>query len=383
MPSDAELGPLVRTTIRDQPVFDLHAIAGFAVGNYAPKRIAFWGDSHIAGGPFMPTLIAALREKGLSVAPRFLPPTMGRANVVLPGLRSYCIGSAWTSDIAYTSPTPLDIGPALVDREAEAGSESYLWLDLRNASRQADVKQVQVVYAAPAGATVEYAIDDGGSHTAALTSAGDSQTLTVHGDRPISTLKLRVSQGRLVLHGFVLDHAQPSAVTFDVFGLPSATVKGWANANPEVITRALHGVTYDGVALEYGTNEGADADFDVDKYATLLSKALTHMRQVFPSASCVLVGPPDRGVLRPSRGRQLPLLTYSRIHQQIENTQREVGRRFNCAEWSWQGLMGGPGGSYGWAHAQPSLMGRDLIHLSPAGYRRTGRALAQSLGWTP
>lgn len=383
MPSDEELGPLARTTIREQPALDSAAIAGFAVGKGAPRRIAFWGDSHIAGGPFMPTLIAALREKGLSVEPRFLPPTMGRANVALPGLRSYCMGSAWSTTIAYTSPTPLDIGPALVDRVVEGGAESYLWLDLRTPERQADVQQVQVVYDAPAGATVEYAIDDGGTHTASLSGTLDSQTLTLRGDRPIATLRLRVSQGKLVLHGLVLDRAQAPDVTFDAFGLPSATVKGWANANPQVIAQSLHGVSYDGVALEYGTNEGADVDFDADKYAAMLTKALTNMRQVFPSASCVLIGPPDRGVLRQGKGAPLPLLNYSRVHQQIENTQREVGSRFNCVQWSWQGLMGGQGGSYGWAHAQPSLMGRDLIHLSPDGYRRTGRALAQSLGWTP
>jgi len=383
MPSDAELGPLVRTTVRDQPALDPQAIAGFAVGNGTPRRIAFWGDSHIAGGPFMPTLISVLRDKGLSVAPRFLPPTMGRANVNLPGLRAYCIGSGWNTDIAYTSPNPIDIGPALANRVAAAGPESYLWLDLRNASRQPDVQQVQVVYDAPNGATVDYAIDDGALHSASLTSSGTSQTLTVRSDRPIATLKLRVSQGKLVLYGFVLDPVQPPAVTFDVFGLPSATVKGWANANPQLIAQALHGVSYDGVVLEYGTNEGADPDFDRDKYAAMLSKALTNMRTVLPSASCVLVGPPDRGVLRQGKGAPLPLLAYSRVHQQIENTQREVGSRFGCVAWSWQGLMGGQGGSYGWAHAQPSLMGRDLIHLSPDGYRRTGRALAKSLGWTP
>ncbi|GLQ89621.1 hypothetical protein GCM10007898_31960 [Dyella flagellata] len=383
MPSNAELGPLAHTTIRDQPVLDRHAIPGLELANGQLRRIAFWGDSHIAAGPFMPTLISALRDKGLSVGPRFLPPTMGRANVSLPGLRAYCIGSAWSTEIAYTSPTPLDIGPALADRVVEGGPESYLWLDLRNASREAEMQQVQMVYDAPQGATVDYSIDDGGTHTLTLDSTTDSELLTVRSDHPIATLKLRVARGKLVLHGFMLEPVKLPDVTFDVYGLPSATVKGWANANPKVIAQTLHGVGYDGVALEYGTNEGADKDFDADKYAALLTKALTNVRQVFPSASCLLVGPPDRGVLRAGKDRRLPLLAYSRIHHQIETIQRTVGSRFGCVAWSWQDLMGGQGGSYGWAHAQPSLMGRDLIHLSPDGYRRTGHALAHSLGWTP
>lgn len=384
MPSDAELGPLVRTVIRKQPLLDARTIAGFAPGSAAhPRRIAFWGDSHIAGGPFAPTLIQALRDKGLSVEARFLPPTMGRANVVLPGLRAYCIGSSWTTTLAYTSPTPLDIGPALANRIVDAGPDSYLWLDVRDASRRTDVQQVRLVYSAPAGASIDYVIDDRVRRTLSLPATAASRTVALRADAPISTLKLRVSRGKLVLQGFILDRTQTPDVAFDFFGIPSATAKGWANADPEALAQALHGVGYDGVVLEYGTNEGADPDFDADKYATMLARALGNLRQVLPNASCLLVGPPDRGVLRKGNGNTPPLLAYGRIHQRIERIQRDVGSRFGCAAWNWQDLMGGPGGSYGWAHANPSLMGHDLIHLSPDGYRLTGRSLAHSLGWSP
>ncbi|PXV61489.1 Lysophospholipase L1 [Dyella jiangningensis] len=384
MPSDAELGPLARTVIRPQPLLDAQALAGFAPGSSEQaRRIAIWGDSHIAGGPFASTLIQALRDKGLNVEPRLLPPTMGRANVILPGLRAYCIGSSWTTDIAYTSPTPLDIGPGLANRVVDAGPDSYVWLDVRNAARQADVRQLQVIYSAPAGASIDYVIDDGVQRTVNLPATNTSQALALGTTGTMSTIKLRVSRGKLVLQGFILDRPQMPDVSFDVFGLPSATVKGWANANPESLAQSLHGVSYDGVLLEFGTNEGADPDFDAEKYATMLERALGNLRQVFPKASCVLVGPPDRGVLRQGKGGSLPLLTYSRVHQRIEQVQRDVGSRYGCVAWSWQDLMGGPGGSYGWAHAQPSLMGHDLIHLSPDGYRLTGRSLAHSLGWSP
>jgi hypothetical protein len=384
MPSDAELGELARTVIRDQPPLDPQAIPGLSIDGAAlPRRIAFWGDSHIAAGPFMPTLIDALRARGLSVAPHFLPPTMGRANVVLPGLRAHCIGSGWSTDIAYTASATVEIGPSLVNRVADGGPESYLWLDLRDASRQARVRRLQLVYRAPAGATIEYRLDDGSAHPASLAGTSDSHVLSVEGERPISTIKLQVTRGKLELYGIMLDYEQPPAVSFDVFGLPSATVRGWANADPAFLARALHGTSYDGVVLEYGTNEGAASDFDPDKYAAMLGKALGNLRQVLPTASCVLVGPPDRGVLRAGRGAPLPLLAFGRVHQQIESIQRQVGSRYGCVSWSWQDLMGGPGGSYGWARAQPSMMGHDLIHLSPDGYRRTGRALARSLGWSP
>jgi hypothetical protein len=107
------------------------------------------------------------------------------------------------------------------------------------------------------------------------------------------------------------------------------------------------------------------------------------MRTVFPRASCVLVGPPDRGILvnRHGPGTALDLLQYARIHEQIAQVQAQVGAQYNCVAWSWQGFMGGPGGNYGWAYNDPVLMGRDLTHMTMEGYRRTGQALATSLGW--
>ena len=384
MPSDEELGSLAKLVIRDQPVLDPQVIPGFAFGTQTlPRRFAVWGDSHIAAGPFMPTLMDALRARGLTVAPHFLPPTMGRANVKLTGLRAYCIGSGWSTEIAYTSTNTIDSGPALANRIADAGSESYLWLDVRNTERQADVRKLGLVYRAPAGATISYILNDGRPSSISLAPSNDSQTVFLQSDQLISTIKLRITQGKLALYGVTLDYAQPPTISFDVFGIPSATMRGWANIDPSYLAQMLRGTNYDGVVLEYGTNEGAASDFDADKYAAMLTQALTHVRQVFPSSSCLLVGPPDRGVLRAGKEPRLSLLNYSRIHQQIEGIQRQVGQRFGCVAWDWQGLMGGPGGSYGWAHAMPSLMGRDLIHLSPDGYRRTGQGLAHSLGWGP
>jgi lysophospholipase L1-like esterase len=382
MPTDAELGPLRRLVIRNQPLIAPQDIPGLTIQDAGtPHRIAFWGDSHIAAGPFMPTMIDVLRSRGLSVGTRYLPPSMGRANTRLPGLHGYCIGQAWTTELSFTASATLATGPGLLNRLADAGPESYLWLDLRDNDLQPTVKQLKIVYRAPAGGTLDLSVNNGVQTHATLNASDESQTLTISGDAPISTIKLQVAQGKVVLHGFMLDYARSPAVTVDVFGLPSATARGWANVDPDYLAQTLKGVEYDGVVMEYGTNEGNDPDFDRDKYAAGLSKALTNMRQIFPSASCVLVGPPDRGVLMQRNGRAPDLLKFGRIHQQIENLQQQVGKQFNCTAWNWQDLMGGPGGSYGWGLATPPLMGRDLTHLSPEGYRRTAHALARSLGW--
>jgi hypothetical protein len=388
VPAIETLGPLARTMIRQQPALDPRAIPGLRLQNPQdqgqPRRIAVWGDSHVAAGPFMPTLLQALRANGLSVGAHYLPPTMGRANLRLPLLRAFCAGPGWDTELPYAAPAPVISGPALANRIATGGDQSYLWLDLRDTRGQPTAAQVRIVYRAAAGSALELSANGAAASAVMLSADGEgpasSRTLTVRADAPIATLKLRVTQGRFVLHGFILDPETPPDLSFDVFGLPSATVRGWANASPPHLLQSLHGVRYDGVILEYGTNEGNVQPFDPDQYAALLTQALANLRRVFPSASCMLVGPPDRGVLE-GRGRRGELLQFGRVHQQIAAIQHDIGQRFGCAAWNWQDLMGGPGGSYGWFYAEPSLMGRDLTHLSPAGYEKTGHALARSLGW--
>jgi lysophospholipase L1-like esterase len=390
IPTRDELGAMADFRPAQPPVLDLSKAPAFALQDAGasaprPRRIAFWGDSHIAAGPFMGQLQGAIRDHSETVGTRFLPPTMGRANVRLPTLHGYCMGTGWSTALSYKETDVQAVGPALANRIASAGSESYLWLDLRTSFRVANVRDLEIVYR-PAGDTeIAVSINDGPEQpvTLAPSATRGSGFLMLNADGPIGTVKMRVTRGTLVLQGFLLDYKDAPLVTFDVFGLPSSTARGWSNADPAAIASALHGETYDAIGLEYGTNEGSDLKFDRDKYAANLTRTLTNMRTVFPQASCVLVGPPDRGILVNRHGRtgDLDLLLYARIHQQIAQVQAQVGAQFNCVAWSWQDYMGGPGGNYGWAYNDPVLMGHDLTHMTMEGYRRTGQALAHSLGW--
>lgn len=384
IPGPEALGALAQPVVREPPLIDPSSLPGFALSDAAgprPRRIAVWGDSHVAAGAFMPTLVKRLQARGGTVATRFLAPSMGRANVRLPALHAYCIGPAWSTELAYTAHGRLQVGPGLMNRSAQAGPGAYLWLDLRGADRQAVVRQLQVVLRAPQGATLEVSVNDGPAQAAVLAGDGRSQALVIGADSPIGVLKLRVSEGALVLHGFILDYVHPPRIAFDVFGVPSATAQGWANLDPDYFKQSLHGQDYDAVVLEYGTNEAASPDFDAERYEVGLTAALTALRKVFPAASCLLVGPPDRGVRVPRGGQRMDLLRYSKAVARIQSAQARIGVRFGCVQWNWQNLMGGEGGSYGWARRAPPLMGPDLTHLTPSGYTITGEALARSLGF--
>jgi lysophospholipase L1-like esterase len=342
-----------------------------------PLRVAFWGDSHVAAGYITDELVKYLEAGAYAVETRVIPASVGRAGVRLP-LKKTCKGGEWRLQPSYSSPTTMQVGPSLANlRSGKVGD--YLWLDFRYRPDQ-QVRRLQI-HALPTAArtAIGVRIDDGPEVRIEVKSA----VIELRATSSISTLKLRVLQGEFVLQHLTLDYARPSSITLDVFGLPSATVKGWANADVAYLKKSLAPDAYEAIVLEFGTNEGAVDRFNPAAYAAMLAASLRNVRQVLPHASCVLMGPTDRG-MRLSGGRRnerIDLMYYARVHQQITRIQGEVGASFGCAVWDWQRFMGGPGSMYLWARDTPPLSAGDLIHLTPAGYRRTAAALADSLGW--
>jgi lysophospholipase L1-like esterase len=351
-----------------------------------PLRVGVWGDSHVAAGFITDELTKQIEAKGLAVATRIIPTSVGRPGVRLP-VRQVCKGG-WQLQAAYTAPAPVAVGPSLSNlRSTKVGD--YLWLDLRQrADRQVRSMRIRYLPVRSASA-LGVRIDDGTEVRFELSRLRDHQAiapgvLDLRASSSISTLKLRVLDGEVILQSVSLDYVTPAEVTIDVFGLPSATVNGWSNADPAYMRQSLDANAYDAIVLEYGTNEGAVGRFDAAKYGAMLASSLRNVRLVFPDSACLLMGPTDRGVRIPQGPRKgsIDFLKYSHIHQEIARIQGSVGAKFGCALWDWQRAMGGTGSIYAWARVTPPLAAPDLIHLTLAGYRRSAAALAQSLGWT-
>jgi len=361
------------------PKLPAELIRGFnlSIEHDEPLRVAFWGDSHVAAGYITDELVKYLEAGGFAVETRVIPASVGRAGVRLP-LKKTCKGGAWRLQPSYISPATMPVGPSLANlRSGKSGD--YLWLDFRYRPDQ-HVRRLQI-HALPTGVrtVIGVRIDDGPEVRIEVKSA----VIDLRASSSISTLKLRVLQGEFVLQHFTLDYAKVSSITLDVFGLPSSTVKGWANADVAYLKKSITPDAYEAIVLEFGTNEGAVDRFNAPAYAAMLGASLRNVRQVLPHASCVLMGPTDRG-MRLSGGKRnerIDLMYYARVHQQITRIQGEVGATFGCALWDWQRFMGGPGSMYLWARDTPPLAAGDLIHLTPFGYRRTASGLAQSLGW--
>jgi hypothetical protein len=359
-----------------------------------PKRIAIWGDSHLAAGSFSAELRRILGAQGVRPRISWLPMTMGRAGVILP-LRRFCM-DGWKSELAYNSRTPrVATGIGLNALQAEQGA--YLWLDLRNQAGEAEVESVELFFNASDSAASAVISIDGGPDARIPMEADDAfgRVSISATDGPISVLKLR-AQSPLILHGMKLNYREPPPAVLDAFGIPGATMRAWQQLDPAYFSRYFDAASYEMVMLEFGTNEGNARPFDVAGYAQMLDASLQNMRLVFPTARCVLIAPGDRGVLLPKSRKKAgrrsgsgerdgslsaSLLRFSNIHEKIFQLQQRIGSRHGCSAWSMQSAMGGAGGAYRWMLANPPLMAPDLTHFTPAGYQRLAQELADALGW--
>ena len=348
-----------------------------------PFSIGLWGDSHAASGHFSEELMRALGLTRDRVHPTFIPPTMDRSGVRLP-IHKYCQSTGWTYEYAYTaSQKSTDFAKGLVNLKSDV-PQSYLWVDFRWQPQNPNLRSLTILYAPPLpGETTFIGIstDDGAERIIKIDSEANG-IIRIHPDRPISIIKLRLIIGTLVLQGFIPQYVEKPSLFLDTLGIPGATVRGWKALNTEYLKRTENNSSYDLVILEYGTNEGNDRNLDLAKYIFDLRASLKHLREVYPDSLCVLIGPTDRGVLRRRGARQEPqffvtppsnLLHYAQVHHKLGAIQAAIGKEYSCAYWSWQNAMGGPGGAYLWLRHSPSLIAKDLTHLSASGYQLSAR----------
>jgi len=96
------------------------------------------------------------------------------------------------------------------------------------------------------------------------------------------------------------------------------------------------------IVLAYGTNEASNPDWTHDSYREMFSALLQRLRQAAPTASILVLGPPDREYR--SKGRWATLEKIDRI----VDAQREAALASRCAFWDMREKMGGKGAMREW-----------------------------------
>lgn len=161
------------------------------------------------------------------------------------------------------------------------------------------------------------------------------------------------------------------------------------------------------IVLAFGTNEGFDSPGSHADYAAVFESRITQLRAMAPSASIVVVGPPDADRLpdycgirggarestacRPLAGPEIEgysgLLArrdrrLCRWHPPaglalIREAQQQVARRTGVLFWDWSSVQGGACGATRWA--KDELGRQDRVHMFESGYGLSAEHLFDEL----
>ena len=340
--------------------------------------IAVWGDSLTSARDFMQ---AAMNSAGMpkeSAVPSFIQAGMAVPGLQLP-LKAGCASKGW--QVAY----------ALKEKRSQAGFSKGLLsmrsrtlgdtiaLDFRFPSLSTRVKQLALLYEKPTpdGSLLLGVSIDGGVENFVSLSRSSGSVLQIQPDVPMTTLRIRLVSGEITVHGFAPTYQDAPAAIVDSFSVPSGLLRSWSSTGERFFSAAPEvALQYSLIVVQYGTNEGASPIFSRQNYVSYVDANLRRLRQFYPRSRCVLIGPPDRGVV----GNAGPLdpLKYANVHRQIAQVQKQVGLEHRCEFWDWQAAMGGPGSALRWATMKPPQMQPDLTHLTAKGYQVSGHMFAQA-----
>jgi lysophospholipase L1-like esterase len=216
-------------------------------------------------------------------------------------------------------------------------------------------------------------------------------TIKTHGGTPVSAFKefdvtegphkveLRThGDGDVRVFGVSLDR-EKVGVVYDALGINGARAAHVSKSNEPHLQEQLRHRAPALVVFAFGTNESADERPLQDVEHEIVG-ALGRILRAVPTASCLLLGPPDRAVQTPSdnpytEGKDAGGVwgTAPRLEQIVEMEKKIAGA---CAFWNQFAAMGGAGSIETWAEETPPKAQRDRVHLSRDGYVMVGNMFA-------
>lgn len=189
--------------------------------------------------------------------------------------------------------------------------------------------------------------------------------------------------GDVRVFGMSLDR-EKVGVVYDALGINGARAAHVSKANEAHLDEQLRHRAPALVVLAFGTNESAD-ERPLSEVEREIVDALGRLERAVPTASCLLLGPPDRAVSTPSDnpytdGKDAGGVwgTSPRL-EQIVALERRIAGAAGCAFFDQFGVMGGAGSIAAWADQDPPRAQRDRTHLTRDGYAFVGNAFANEL----
>lgn len=352
MPLPASVGALERPAALHAVFESLDRLeAGQAEGDV---RMIELGDSHVAAdwetGPVRRQLQARFGDGGRGFVPAGRPWKAWSQEGLLSG-----VAGEWSTKMNHpTARRPSGDGPfgltgfALESRQAGARA----WLEVLAPSTSAEVAYLEQ----PGGGSFDLVVD--GARAARISTRADAprsayQLITLDGPKQHHIEVRPTGDGVVRLLGVALDRADHEGLVFDALGINGARVAMPLSWDEATWAEDLHHRAPALVIFAYGTNDAVDYETSVEAFASSLTETLARVARAVPSASCLVLGPPDR--------KNAPRLSA------IVASERHAAEVAHCAYFDRIAAMGGPGGIVRWG--QP-----DGVHLRRDGYARTATA---------
>ena len=329
-----------------------------------PLRILHYGDSHTAADEWTGDLRNRFQEK-------FGDGGSGYSLIGRPyaGYRRFDVRSGstrgWHTE-GLVGKTPGDgiYGLGGISMSTRSPRESVYLL--------ADGQQFELFYLQqPGGGAIQ--IYDNGTPVERISTEGTPAPGYFHYEGVPGQHKFEVEtldRAPVRLFGWVAENSR--GVTYEELGINGATATTPLNWDPETMRSNIERRNPALIVLAYGTNEAGRKDWTVETYRDTFIELIGRFRKAAPTATILLIGPPDRYVRTRSKG-WIPMDNVDLIVE----AQHQAAAATGCAFWDLRAKMGGKGAMREWVLA--GMAQADYVHFTGAGYRMIGDAVFRDL----
>jgi lysophospholipase L1-like esterase len=219
----------------------------------------------------------------------------------------------------------------------------------------------------------DFEVRDGGESLGRISTAGDFSPgyFDASLEPGPHLFEIRTLDSRSVqLIGWVTE--KNNGVTYETLGINGAQASVFMKRDDKLLEDNLARRNPSLVVLAYGTNEAGNRDWSTAAYRDLYRSMIERIRKAVPTASILVVGPPDRE----SRTRKTGWVPLNRLDEVIA-AQREAAAQSGCAFWDLRARMGGKGAMTRWVTA--GFAQADHVHFTAPGYKLIATTLFEEL----
>jgi len=383
----------------DAPAGTLDALyAGLAASERGDPNgrtlVLFFGDSHTAGDSMTERLRVKWQQH------------FGDAGRGLVGAGHVPTRHYYQRDVHYgrEGDWKASVGGARGDSEpfgitgmrvTGKGKGARLWVETcAECPAGTSVGQFEILYyAAPDHGVLRYRVDEGTwrdlpTKTAPIEPPHPAREVVPVPDGPHRLTLEHGGGGTVDLFGVAMERARPGVIV-DALGVVGRRLGSLRSWDWSVIGDQLSTRDPKLVVLQYGTNEADDPDLVLDDLSRYYDDTILRIRAAAPTASILILGPPDMGVREAGKSCDhrkpdapaIPECDWKTpsILPEIISTEHAAALRNHVAFFDTFAAMGGADQMGAWAIADPKVAYKDRVHFTDIGYQRWADALSTAI----